>query len=111
MNGCLKGKMVILEDLNFTIEEKKIKEKLEASIETNWKMEQAMKKLEEEKRIEEEKKILEQSKMKTDATRMKMKKIKRHAIEREMHLRYAFGAIVILFVTIVAMYGLSMCTR
>ena len=36
LNGCLKGKMLILEDLNFTIEEKKkIEDKLEAAIETN----------------------------------------------------------------------------
>ena len=64
LNGCLKGKMLILEALTFTIEQKKIEEKLEAAIETNWKIKEKMKKL--EKRIEEEKGILQQSKMDLD---------------------------------------------
>ena len=55
--------------------------------------------------------IVDDHKMKTDAPRMKMNKIKKHAIGKEMRLHYALGAIVILFVTIVAMHGLSMCTR
>ena len=79
-----------------------------------------MKKLQEEKDTTEEEKndldlrladIVDDYKMKTDATRVKMKKNKKYVIEKEMCLHYTLRAIVILVVTILAMYGLSMCTR
>ena len=50
-------------------------------------------------------------KIKPDATRLKMNKIKRYAIENEMRLHFALGAIVILVVIIIVMYGLSICTN
>ena len=48
LNSCLRGKILILEDLNFIIDETKIEDKLELAQETNQMMEDAMKKIEEE---------------------------------------------------------------
>ena len=55
--------------------------------------------------------IVDDYKIKTDASQTKKKKIKKHVIEKEMHLHYALGAIAILVIIIFAMYGISLCTR
>ena len=104
MNDSLQGKMRILEDLQFTTEEKrKIEQKFEEVHDTNRKLEEKIKKMEQEKKnkIEEDKKRMEEEKMKmelhltdvvddyktkTDTTQTKLKKIKKDAIEKEMHL-------------------------
>ena len=73
----------------------------------------------EKKRIEEEKMnmelhltdIIDDYKIKMDASWTKMNKIEKHAIEKEMHLHYAFGAIVNLVIIIVAIYFISLSTR
>ena len=48
---------------------------------------------------------------KTDATRLKKRKIKRYALENENCLQYAFGVIVILVTTILVTFGLIRFTR
>ena len=113
--------MRILQDLDFTIEERrKFEEKLEEVQDTNRKLEEKMKKVEEEnKKIQQEKMsmelhladVVDDYKCKTDATRTKMKKIKKCVVEKEMHLHYALGAIVILVIIIVDMYAIYLCTR
>ena len=120
--------MLILEDLNFTIKDKKkIEDKLDEVQRINWKLEEKLMKVQEEnKKIEQEKMILEAKKMtmelqladvadkykcKTDENRTRMKNMKKYVIEKDMHLNYALGAIVILIIIIIAMYAISSCTR
>ena len=124
--------MRILEDLNFTIKEKiKIEEKFEEVHATNRKLEEKIKRMKEEKnKMEEEKSMMEEEKNKMKEMKMtmelqladivdvyekkmekEMKKYKQHAIEKEMHLHYALGAIAILVIIIFATYGISLCTR
>lgn len=44
-------------------------------------------------------------------TRLKMNKIKKYALRKEMCLQYSYGAIVILVAVIIAMSGLFRCAK
>ena len=117
--------MLILEDLNFTIEEKeKIEHKLEEVQRANQMLKEKLIKVEEEnKKIEEEKMILQDKKMTNElkvadvADKYKHKKekcltmsknFKKYVAKKEMHFNYALGAIVII---IIATYASCSCTR
>ena len=71
------------------------------------------------KRIEEEKMKLElyiadvvhDHKIKMDATQLKIRNIRRYAIDKEAWFHYAFGSIVTLVTIMIAMDALFRCTR
>jgi hypothetical protein len=50
-------------------------------------------------------------KVNANAARMKMKAIKRYALDRETYLQYALGAIIIIVAVFIAMFGLLRCMR
>jgi hypothetical protein len=122
---CLQGKIILLEKLNFTREEKrKTKEKLRLAYETIRKMEQAMKIIndimdrvvEEKGKIElalvdiiDEHNIKEQEARQT--TRSKMNTIKKYVLQKEMCLQYAFSAIVIQVAVIIVMSRFLKCAK
>lgn len=45
------------------------------------------------------------------ALRLKMKMIRKYALQKEISLRYAFGAIVILVAVIISMLGFLRCVK
>jgi hypothetical protein len=47
-----------------------------------------------------------QHKIKADASRLKMKKIKRYAVEKKICLQYSFGDILNLVALVISMLGL-----
>jgi hypothetical protein len=122
---CLQGKIILLEKINFTREEKrKTEEKLRLAYETIRKMEQAMKIIndimdrvvEDKGKIElalvdiiDEHNIKEQEARQT--TRSKMNTIKKYVLRKEMWLQYAFSAIVILVAVIIVMSRFLKCTK
>jgi hypothetical protein len=55
--------------------------------------------------------IVYDHKLNAYATRMKMKAIKRYALDRETYLQYASGATVILVLVFIVMFGLLRCMR
>jgi hypothetical protein len=124
-NIVYKEKIILLEKLNFTREEKrKTEKKLRLAHETIWKMEQAMKIINDKMdRVMEEKGKLElalvdiidehniKKQESRQTTRSKMNKIKKYVLRKEMCLQYAFGAIVILVAVIIAMSRFLKCTK
>jgi hypothetical protein len=122
---CLQGKIILLEKINFTREEKrKTEEKLRLAYETIRKMEQAMKIIndimdrvvEEKGKIElalvdiiDEHNIKEQEARQT--TRSKMNTIKQYVLQKEMCLQYTFSAIVILVAVIIVMSRFLKCAK
>ena len=125
---CLQGKLVILEELNLTRDEKrksdeerkKAEEKLGLAHKTIRELEEAMKRIDEKmKRVVEEKMRLELQLADTidghninvKATRVKVHEIKKKAIRKAICLDYALGAIVILLVVIITMLGLFRCAK
>ena len=103
---------------------KKTEEKLRLAHETIRKMELAMKTINEKmQRVVAEKGEIELALAdiidghninKQDArktTRLKMNKIKKYALRKEMCLQYAFSAIVILVAVIIAMSGFFRCAK
>ena len=107
--------MLILEDLNFTIKEKeKIEHNLEEVQRANRKLEEKLIKVEEKKMILQDKKMANELKLADVDDKYKCKKekcltmsknFKKYVVKKEMHLNYAFGAIVILVIIIIAMYA------
>jgi len=55
--------------------------------------------------------IIDEHNIRAQATRMKMKKIQNYALRKEIILRYAFGAIVILVAVIISMLGFVRCVK
>jgi hypothetical protein len=112
----------------------KAKEDLELATQATRKMKEAMEKAEQKAKIGQEatqkveeamKNIVEENmrlelqladivydhKLNANATRKKMKAIKRYALDRETYLQYALGANVILFTLFIAMFRLLRCMR
>jgi hypothetical protein len=110
------GKMTILEDLEFTIgQNRKVEDEPKLAHEKMRKMEEPLKNMEESKKnIEDEKiqlelqmaDIIDDYKNNLSVKRLKMRRIKKHAIDKQICLQYAFDAFVILFVILIAMIGL-----
>ena len=53
--------------------------------------------------------IVHRQKMKAEADKLKMKKIKKYARDMENRLHYALAAVVILIGVVIALSGLSRC--
>ena len=92
---------------------KKAEEKIELAHEATRKLEESMKKVLEEKMQMEIHlaDVSHEHKINADATRMKMRKIKRYALGKEICLHYAIDAIVILVAIFIAMSGFFRCMR
>ena len=130
--------MRILDDFNFIIEEKtKHEQKFDEVHGANRKLEEKIKRMESEKnKMKEDNDKLEQKKnkilekkiielhhaeivddyeikmkkmiMELNALRTKMKKVKTHAMKKDMHLYYALVAIAILIIIIFSIYVTSL---
>jgi hypothetical protein len=88
-------------------------ERLDIVEKQNQKLKEVVKKLEEEKmRLElYVADIVHDHKIKMDATRLKIRKIRRYAIDKEAWFHYAVGSIVTLVAIIIAMVVLFRCIR
>ena len=83
-------------------------------------MEKEAKKVEEDEKGIEEKKmrmelhiadIVNDHKTKKDATQLKMRKIKRYALDKDICNQYAFGEIIILVAILFILFCLFRCSR
>jgi len=87
-------------------------EKLDLVEKENWILKELVKKLE-EKKMELElhvADIIHDHKIKMDTTRLKIRKIRRYAIDKEAWFHYAVGSIFTLVAIIIAMVVLFRCT-
>lgn len=55
--------------------------------------------------------IVHDHKIKMDATRLKIKKIRRYAIDKEAWFHYAVGSIVTLVAIVITIFALFRCIR
>ena len=76
-------------------------------------MKQKLKKLEEEKMVLDlyVADVVYDHKMKMDANRLKIRKIRRYAIDKEAWFHYALGSVVTLVAIFIAVVILFRCTR
>ena len=87
-------------------------EKLDLVEKENWILKELVKKLE-EKKMELElhvADIIHDHKIKMDTTRLKIRNIRRYAIDKEAWFHYAVGSIVTLVAIIIAIVVLFRCT-
>ena len=88
-------------------------EKIDLVEKENRILKQLVKKLEEEKMVLElhVADIIHDHKIKMETTRLKIRKIRRYAIDKEAWFHYAVGSIVTLVAIIIAMVAIFKCTR